>query len=115
MNKLYDKNGREIKVGDYIVYGHAIDRSAGLRFGRVLKIKIGTGREVWGRPEGTAITVIGVVDDRYSLDKDRNLVRQPPELLSRVGTLMYPERIIVLDGKDMLLPVRRLLDTYSHK
>ena len=35
----YDKTGTEIKEGDFIVYGHALGRCAGLRIGKVLAIK----------------------------------------------------------------------------
>lgn len=33
-----DKLGRELKPGDFIVYGHALGRSAGLKLGRLLTI-----------------------------------------------------------------------------
>ncbi len=42
MKKIYDKSGREINIGDYIVYGLALGRCAALRFGKVLDIKFKT-------------------------------------------------------------------------
>ena len=41
-----DLTGREVRVGDFIVYAALWDRSATLRFGRVAALKERTG---WGR------------------------------------------------------------------
>jgi hypothetical protein len=80
-----DKSGREVKVGDFIVYGHNLGRCAGLRFGKVLKIAqvednwlLGKGILSW------RITVQGVNDDWG--DKDVQLASK--------GCLQFPERIL---------------------
>lgn len=99
-----DKAGREITIGAYIVYGHALGRCAGLQFGRVLNIKhTGEGKQNPWDDSPWRITVIGVDDHGYGWQKE-------PELNRRKGTLMFPERIIVLDT----LPekVKTLLDGY---
>lgn len=86
MSDFKDKTGVPIKVGDFIAYGHAMGRSAGLRFGKVLALKKRERR--YQSDPGASITVIGVEDD-WS--------HNAPKLCSRVGTLQYPERTIVLD------------------
>lgn len=73
---MKDKTGKqEIISGSYIVYGHALGRCAGLKFGKVIKVD-----------EKNRYHVIGVDDDwKY----------QQPEL-SKKGILQFEERIIVL-------------------
>lgn len=41
ISTIYDKIGNEIKVGDYILYGCSLDRSAGLQMGKVVGFGIG--------------------------------------------------------------------------
>jgi hypothetical protein len=36
---MRDKSGRELEPGDFIVYGHALGRCAGLRYGVVLEVR----------------------------------------------------------------------------
>lgn len=89
MPQPLDKIGRPIFVGDYIAYGHALGRCAGLRIGLVLNIKEPTPENTpsW-EAKGWRITVIGIDDDwEY----------KPIELNARKGTLGYPNRILVLD------------------
>ena len=84
--KPQDKFGRPILAGDYVAYPvHQCD-SALLRVGRVLKVS------------GKTVTVRGV--DDYSGE---------PELLSKPGTLRFPERIVVLDWERVPPAYYRLL------
>ncbi len=85
---MVDKVGREIKVGSIIAYGHAMGHSAGIRIGKVCDIS--EGFEVkWGvERDATRITVIGV---------DGEWLHRSPRLNERKGTLLYPNRVIVLD------------------
>jgi len=103
---ILDKLGQEIIEGCIIAYGHALGRCAGIRIGRVVKaeMKYETGWD--GKLKvSPRITVQGVDDDWAG----RNM-----ELASRKGTLMYPDRIIVLDPEvvperflDLLCPVQK--------
>ena len=99
-----DKIGQEISVGSFIVYGHALGRSAGLRLGRVLEISK-------GKPgpfdKGWSIKVIGIEDNEY-WDK-------PPEACQRVGTLKFPERIVVLNKRKFPKNLKKILDEYEWK
>lgn len=95
MNELIyarDKLGRAFKAGDFIAYGHALGRSAGLRIGKVLDI-----RRVGGLSYGPdyavpkpvyRIAVVGADDDWDA----RELT------LCKKGTLYYPERCLLLDS-----------------
>jgi hypothetical protein len=80
-----DKLGQEIKVGDYIAYGHALGRCAGLRIGKVLNIKYEESND-WSNSKIFKIKVWGI-DDEWSYD---------PILCSTPGTLNFPDRIVVL-------------------
>lgn len=95
-----DKAGQEVRVGDYIAYGHNLGRCAGLRFGKVHKItqkkaeaKYSFDSEMW------SITVRGIEDD-WS--------HQEAKPLERKSSLSFPERTIKINGsiptkyKDML-------------
>jgi hypothetical protein len=74
---MTDKVGNEITIGCFIAYGHNIDRSAGLRIGRVEDINTAK----------MHITVLGIDDDWF---------RKKPRLLTKRSTLMYPNRTVVL-------------------
>lgn len=98
MTPCFDKLGQEIVVGSYIAYGHALGRCAGLRVGRVDRIvqKDDTYRMGWQ----WAITVTHV-DDDWS--------HTPPTLGNRRGTLMFPNRMIVLAPELVPATYRALL------
>ena len=89
-----DKAGQTVKVGDFIVYGHALGRCAALKFGKVLKIET----VKCDRRDEWRINVRGIDDDHYSGELK----------VSRIGTLMFPERTILAndfipqDYKDLL-------------
>ena len=86
---VLDKTGREITVGCYMAYGHALGRCAGIRIGKVLDLveyKDNDGKQQ------AVITVIGV-DDDWGTNK--------PRLCERTGNLLYPERTVVLPKKLM--------------
>lgn len=98
-----DKVGREITVGAFVAYGHALGRSSGLRIGRVLAIKppAEDDRDAQFYGGGWRITVIGVDDD---------WMHRGPELNSRKGVLQFPKRMLVLD--QLPEPHRSLLEGY---
>ncbi len=105
-----DKLGQEIAVGDYIVYGHALGRSAGLRLGKVLNITEHD-RQWYYQYEGEPtkdhhFTIIGV-DGEWS--------HQEPKLLSKKSTLMFNDRIVVLSPDKVPEKVRNLLDSFKEK
>jgi hypothetical protein len=83
-----DKAGREIQVGQYIVYGHALGRCAGLRYGVVL---------------ATAedhIEIRGCDDDWHI------------RLLSRNSSLRFPKRILIVTGSQLPVEIVRAFDAW---
>jgi hypothetical protein len=101
-----DRVGNPIFVGDTIIYAHSLGRSAGLQFGKVLKIVTTYTPETthllkrWNgdvledyidtTPEHTEhkITVWGVRESWNSTI--------PPKLNIAKGVLEYPDRMVVL-------------------
>ena len=103
---MVDKLGQEIKVGSYIVYGHALGRCAALRLGKVLRVEVlhETHRYNSG---GDRITVQGIEDGYYQHWNDTTI---EPSLTSRVGTLQFSDRTIVLDPALIPAKIKKLLD-----
>ena len=98
---IYDKTGKQITIGDFIVYGHAIDRSAALRFGKVLAIKPRQKR--FPNDPGVSIAVIGV---------DGDWSHREPSLNSRFGTLQFSVRVVVLEPERIPTKSKVLLDSF---
>ena len=92
----HDKLGALISVGDIIVYGHALGRCAALRIGKVLALKALTSPYSHISEPEWRITVQGV-DEGWSHTGNQ-------KTLCKKGTLMYPDRIIVLGHNTMALP-----------
>lgn len=99
-----DKLGKPITPGSYIAYGHALGRCAGLRIGMVLEIKRKKEPEYLHSYSTVRITVIGIDDDWD---------HEPPKLNGRIGTLMFPNRTIVLSPKSLPPEYRKLFKEYK--
>ncbi len=99
MTQFLDKAGFELKTGDYIIFGHALGRCPGLRYGKVLAIT--EGREGYNKiiPK---IKVQGV-DSNDNWDTTRS------PTLCRSSTLSFPSRILKIDESQMPKNVLDLL------
>lgn len=98
----FDKLGQPVFVGSIIAYGHALGRCAGLRIGRVLELvppPADPKPYSWGHA-GWKAKVIGVDDDWAG---------RPPALNDNPGTLMFPDRWIVLSDEQVPAAYRDLL------
>lgn len=100
--KPLDKSGHEITVGAYIVYGHALGRCVGLRFGKVLAIK------PKAKPRSRldsqwSITVIGYNDDS---------IKAYNRACDRAGTLGFPERILVIPSEWLADEIKSTIDSF---
>ena len=88
-NTVFDKAGKQLFVGDYIIYGHNLGRCAGLKFGKVLSLEHEVENRGYNGKEWLYNTYkIGVqgVDDDFSGEPT----------LSRKSYLLYPDRIFVI-------------------
>lgn len=99
-----DKSGRDVKTGDIIVYGHALGRCAGLRYGKVLGFRPNESHASFEEACAVKLQVIGVNDDWSHLES---------ELLERVSYVQFPERVLILERTQVPDRVLRLLDNYS--
>lgn len=89
LDYFIDKSGREVKVGDFIVYGHNLGRCAGLRFGKVLKIE--KTAHPWRDDEDEWKIGVQGIDDDWNTDiNDAKAARK--------GTLLFPERILGINN-----------------
>lgn len=102
-----DKSGRPLSVGDFIVYGHALGRSAALQYGRILKIET---KEKYGQ-QTLSIRVQGAsTDDHY--DAKRGWVSEA--YLLRPGNLQYGDRTLKIEPHQMPNDVFELLSRDWH-
>lgn len=107
---LIDKLGRAIRPGCWVIYGHALDRSAGLRIGKVLKVEGNHNNETLPWMRKHRITVWGIDDDHLSYshyNPKEDWAR--PKALSKPSTLYFPERCIVVDEKNVPGPLVALI------
>lgn len=109
---LKDKLGQDIKVGSYIVYGHALGRCASIKIGRVLKLTSKPLDPLTYSSSPHRLTVVGIDDDLVWADREAEIAKYPPKL-SKLGTLLYPDRTVVL--KDTVIPAayKVLLDSFT--
>lgn len=101
--KVLDKAGNEIKIGDFIIYGHALGRCAGLRYGKVLGFEEAE-VSLWNKEKTTYLKTIGV-DDNWG----------NPHLNKRAGTLQFPEsRVLIVSENQIPVRVLELLKSYKN-
>lgn len=88
MLEFKDKSGRLIREGDYIIYGHALGRCAGLRYGKVIGLKT---REIehYGRENEIKVKIqVQGVDDDWN-HREASLCKK--------SYLEFSERILKID------------------
>lgn len=101
VDRYYDKAGQAVKVDDYIIYGHALGRSAALRWGKVKEIFY-KGRNDHQGVENYSIRVRGV-----DYDDCPNLWE--PRVSRKDVTLQFADRTILATA---FVPshIKKLLD-----
>jgi len=92
-----DRLGTPIVPGVFILYAHALGRSAALQWARVLLVEA-RADDPYGAPHGVSILTWGVAD-RY----------EGPELQRRPGRLLFPDRIVVVPRRRVPKAERALL------
>lgn len=93
---MKDKSGRELQVGDIIVYGHALGTCASLQYGIIKEIK--SPKNIYNASREHA-RVRGTDQDWHKLAKLRN----------KDGTLQYGERILKVWAEQVPSEVLALL------
>lgn len=110
-----DRIGQEIKVGDYIIYGHNAGRCATLKFGQVLKIQ--DSPESCDTTGNMRLRVQGIDSDFSGPDGSAGLNAwggmRTAASLSKPGTLYFAERVFVLAPEQVPQWVKTLLSPTS--
>lgn len=106
MKLFKDKAGTVLVPSDLIVYGHALGRSAGLRYGKVLAIVEGCCYDLHGtKSPKIKIQVIGVCDDWDD----------PPSLLLKESVLEFSKRVLRVTKDQIPSNILSLLEGYTPK
>lgn len=101
LESFVDKAGQVVRVGDFILYGHALGRCAGLKWGRVLKIE--QVDQLWS-DGGWRISVQGIDTDWHDLEVQRGTQDDEADqswgkpAVCKRGTLMFPSRIVLANA-----------------
>ena len=108
--RFIDKAGREVLPGDYIVYGHALGRCAGLQYGRVLYILPPAHDPYMGVCAKLKMRGIDAHDNWFGYsNRNPNYREMEPELL-KPGTLCFPSRVLKVEPHQIPESVRLLLE-----
>jgi hypothetical protein len=110
-----DKTGRPLKEGDFIIYGHALGRCAGLQYAKVLAITIG--KRGYLEEPVIKLRVQGVdLDDNFDFeDKEWTRERKKSPGYERVhllkpSTLAFPSRVLRVTKDQIPVDVFKLLN-----
>ncbi len=102
-----DKLGQELNVGDFIVYGHALGRCAGLKIGLITSIMDGpTDKGFWRNehepaPPTWRIRVSGIDDDWGSHKRVSRGTCQFPSRMCRISRDTLDGRLVELLESDL--------------
>lgn len=105
-----DKAGRQVLPGDYIVYGHALGRCAGLQYGRVLAVLPPVRDQYAGVCAKLRVQGVDAHDNYLGYSKHASTYRANTFDLLRPGTLAYPSRVLRVEPHQVPEPVLRLLE-----
>jgi len=94
-----DKSGRKLKGGDFVIYGHALGRCAGLRYGKVIQVQWSKGYD--GDDKIPKLKVHGVDDDWE---------HNEPRLCSKSVALGFPQRVLKIDRDQLPNKFSEMLD-----
>jgi hypothetical protein len=97
MTSFKDKSGKFVKAGDFIVYGRALGRCAGLAYGIVLKVT--ESKPDWNGKTQPKLKIIG-------LDPSWEENTRP----QKASTLAFSDRVLVINANQLPSKQRQLLD-----
>lgn len=111
-DEYLDKAGQIVKVGDFIVYGSLLGRSAALKFGKVLSIKSKTYPiRKWDFNSNTNVET-GKTQTEYSirvLGFVHNYWWKPNSEYASKGTLSFPDRTLRIEVDRLPENVQKIL------
>lgn len=110
-----DKTGRSLRPGDFVVYGHALGRCAGLQYGMVLAIT--EGKFGYGDKQYPKLRIQGVeMDDNNDFHdpewtkERRQKLNTPRASLLKPSTLTFPSRVLWVTRAQVPTEVLELLN-----
>jgi len=99
--KFLDKSGRQIFPGDYIIYGHALGRCAGLQYGRVLEVIPAVRGDRYAHSFGICAKIkvrgVNAHDNWFGYTKQANGYMVGKVELLKPGTLAFPSRVLKIE------------------
>lgn len=110
-----DKTGRALKAGDFVVYGHALGRCAGLQYGRVLAItegKFGYDDKLYPklRIQGVEMDDNNAFHHPERTKERRERFKDPLASLLKPSVLTFPSRVLRVTRDQVPAEVLELLD-----
>lgn len=108
--RFTDKTGREVLPGDYIVYGHALGRCAGLQYGRVVAVLPPTRDPHMGVCAKIRVRGVDAHDNWLGYSKANRGYKADEVELLKPGTLSYPSRVLRVEPYQIPERVRLLLE-----
>lgn len=92
-----DKTGRQVLPGDYIIYGHALGRCAGLQYGRVIAVLPPTRDPYMGVCAKIRVRGVDADDNYLGYSKYETRTYRSGTKLLKPGTLCYPSRVLKVE------------------
>jgi hypothetical protein len=108
--RFLDKAGREVLPGDFIVYGHALGRCAGLQYGRVLAILPPTRDRYAGECAKLRVRGVDANDNYLGYSNYASTYKANTVELMNSGTLAYPSRVLKVEPHQIPEAVLRMLE-----
>jgi hypothetical protein len=108
--KFIDKAGREVLPGDYIIYGHALGRCAGLQYGRVVAVIPPAGDQYRGVCAKIRVRGVDANDNWLGYSGYGSGWRAGELELLKPGTLSFPSRVLKVEPHQIPEAIWKLLD-----
>lgn len=105
-----DKTRRLVLPGDYIVYGHALGRCAGLQYGRVIAVLPPVRDPYGGVCAKIRVQGVDAHDNWLGYSKKNKGYKAGKVELLRPGTLCYPSRVLKVEPHQIPEQVLALLE-----
>lgn len=107
-----DKSGWILKPGDFIIYGHALGRCAGLQYGKVMEIIEGKSPLGYNMPTWTKLKIRPVTyNDNYDrIGPDYQWDTSKVRVSTKASVLTFSSRVLKVERYQIPQPVLEALD-----